>query len=151
MKDNIDNITICVFFAFLLILSIIFVINLKFNFFYFKNNNYTSYNLIFLVLFSGILFTFLYVIVNFIISQYNLININNDNELSISDENKKDIKYIEVLSGVFLSIFLLIFLIHIFLHMINNQYTFINNTYKVHIVWASIGIVGAILGIYFGV
>ena len=66
-----------------------FYTKLKSKFFYFKNNNYTSYNLIFLVLFSGILFTFLYVIVNFIISQYNLININNDNELSISDENKK--------------------------------------------------------------
>jgi hypothetical protein len=128
-----DNLTIIFFFCFLFCFAIIH------RFAYYKHNYYTKYNIYFICLFTAILFTFLYIVTNFIISQYKLVNINRKNpQLSISDENKSDIKYIEILSIISLVIFALMFLIHIFRHMFDNQYAYINNKYKVSTLFASL-------------
>lgn len=138
------------FFLLLLVVNFIPVI-------YFKYNHYNKIDILLIIFFTTFLFAFLYSCVNLFISKYCVIDYE---KLDPDTKNKttrpqffinKEIEILRDFSIVMLSILLPIIIFYIINFMINNQYTFVNNMYKTHIVFASIGLVGAILVIYFGV
>ena len=152
-------------FIYPLIVSIFFLVLFVVNiipWIYFKYNNYNKIDIIFIVLFCTFLFAFLYSCVNLFISKYCVINykkedvyevVNNNNIQTIRPQFSvnKEIQVLRTLSIAMLSILLPIIIFFIFNFMMNNQYTFINNTYKTHIVFASLVLVSIIFGIYFGI
>ena len=121
---------------------------------YFKYNNYNKIDIIFIVLFCTFLFAFLYSCVNLFISKYCVINyekVSVEETIRPEFSVNKEILVLKNFSIAMLSILLPIIIFFIFNFMMNNQYTFINNTYKTHIVFASLVLVSIILGIYFGI
>lgn len=123
-----DNKNIFLFFFFLVSLGIINFLT------YYKYNVYTKYDIWMILLFTSILFVFLYIFTNLFISQYKLINIdlNDENSPLKIEDNKKSFNIFKIISLVFILIFYIIFLINIIKNIYNNQYKFINNKYKLN-------------------
>ena len=153
MSDDIFPLIVSIFFLVLLVVNIIPLI-------YFKYNNYNKIDIIFIVLFCTFLFAFLYSCVNLFISKYCVIDYEklypspaypNIETIRPQFLVNKEILVLKNFSIAMLSILLPIIIFFIFNFMMNNQYTFINNTYKTHIVFASLVLVFIIIGIYFGI
>ena len=150
---KIDKICLLFFAGFLSSLFIVFYLLPKFNYIYFKHNNYNKIDILFIVFFSICLFSFTYLCVNFITGQYKTIDkieedINNNKVLKITfnDDNQKlNISFI-----IILAIFGVIMIFSNMNYMVNNQFEFLNNKYKATLNIFSVLVSATIIGLYFG-